>query len=173
MPSLSGQQSINPFDSLNDLLHQKPSRSLRHSPGRGTPGPSSPRSSVESHSAILEHYQQCLSSLVSCDSSPNAFDAFISLAKATSSTPAGQGLHSATLAWAGRHMVNQGQYKYEAISERLGSEASQIIMAKVDSEALLQSLDGEELMTLFAGLLMLVQFKVSTPFGCSLMNSDL
>jgi hypothetical protein len=64
------------------------------------------------------------------------------------------------LAWAGRHMVNQGQEKYAAVSERLGNQAAQIIMDKL-SKGELDMLERSELLTLFAGVIMLITFKVS------------
>jgi hypothetical protein len=59
-------------------------------------------------------------------------------------------------------MVNQGQAKYEAVSERLGSQATQIIMTKLDeykNGGSAQATETER-MTLLAGALMIVQFKV-------------
>jgi transcriptional activator protein UGA3 len=120
--------------------------------------PLSPVSPV-TQDVLLRHYKQSLSHLVSCagEESPNSFDAFTTIANASINSPAGQGLHFSILAWAGRHMVNQGQHKFEAISERLGLQASQILL-DVSGKNM-----GEiqEPMTVFAGLLMLIQFKVS------------
>lgn len=64
------------------------------------------------------------------------------------------------LAWAGRHMVNRGQANYEAVSERLSGQATQIIMDKLMKENL-KTLEQSELLTLFSGLIMLISFKVS------------
>lgn len=58
-------------------------------------------------------------------------------------------------------MVNQGQLKYEAVSERLGIQASQIILDMLARDVEMRVLEGKELVTLFAGILMLVQYKVS------------
>ena len=96
----------------------------------------------------------------------NGFDAFTTLASATATSQAGKGLHLATLAWAGRHMSNMGQVKYEAMSERLGEQATGIVLglirdippAKRRGEE--KGLCETEAMTLLGGLLMLVQFKV-------------
>ena len=173
LPSLSGNAAHNPFDSLNDLLFP-PSNNLTPSvpsPFGPTPtsstfptllAPSNPvPNTAESHTAILSHYKDCLSRLVSCSgqTAPNAYDAFTSLANANISSPAGQGLHLSILAWAGRHMVNRGQANYEAVSERLGNQASQIILDKLEREDLTR-MDGGELLTLFAGVIMLISFKV-------------
>ena len=155
LPSMSTSQPINPFDSLNDLLFPT-------TLAPATPASISSRDSnnLASQTAMLSHYRECLSTLVSCSNgehAPNAFDGFTFLANANISSPSGQGLHLSILAWAGRHMVNQGQTKYEAVSERLGLQAAQIIMdtlARNDH-------DDKVAMTLFAGLLMMVQFKVS------------
>lgn len=60
-------------------------------------------------------------------------------------------------------MVNQGQVKYETVSERLGEKSGRIILAKLED----WKRDGgegvteAETMTLLAGALMVVQFKVS------------
>jgi hypothetical protein len=59
-------------------------------------------------------------------------------------------------------MVNQGQEKYEAVSERLGEKATRIVMIKLEEWAGGQrgALSETERMTLLAGNLMVVQFKV-------------
>jgi hypothetical protein len=119
---------------------------------------------TDSHQAILAHYQESLSNLVSCsdgEHAPNSYDAFTALANASMTSSAGQGLHLSVLAWAGRHMVNQGQLKYEAVSERLGTQASQIILDMLARDVETRVLESKELVTLFAGILMLVQYKVS------------
>jgi len=157
---------LNPFDSLNDLLFPTsdsltslPDPAFAHSASSSLP---SVGNNAESHSVILSHYKDCLTRLVSCGgkTAPNAYDAFTSLANANISSPAGQGLHLSILAWAGRHMVNRGQANYEAVSERLGNQASQIILDKLDREEL-STMDQGELLTLFAGVIMLISFKVS------------
>lgn len=57
--------------------------------------------------------------------------------------------------------MNQGQLKYEAVSERLGTQASQIILDMLARDVETRVLESKELVTLFAGILMLVQYKVS------------
>jgi hypothetical protein len=168
-------QSVDPFESLNNLLRpymtQGPviplaatsASSVNHPPSRPSSQPGS--DSPNSHAPLLDHYQQSLSALVSCGDtdSPNSFDAFTRLANSTASSSAGKGLHLSILAWAGKHMVNQGQAKYEAVSERLGSQATQIIMTKLDeykNGGSAQATETER-MTLLAGALMIIQFKVS------------
>lgn len=86
------------------------------------------------------------------------------MANASSSTSSGQGLHLATLAWAGRHLANQGQEQYETVSEGLASQASGIITARMGEWS---TMGGEwwsenECLTLLGGLLMLMQVKVGS-----------
>jgi hypothetical protein len=59
-------------------------------------------------------------------------------------------------------MVNQGKDRYEAISERLASEARDILLQRAGKVGDGGLEDKSELMTLFGGLLMFVQFKVSS-----------
>ncbi|ORY35758.1 fungal-specific transcription factor domain-domain-containing protein [Naematelia encephala] len=163
LPSLGDVQASNPFDALSSILfppNPVPSSSIQIM--AASPPPSPTLTNTESHNAMLHHYKESLSSLVSCsgEQAPNAFDAFTTMANAAMSSPAGQGLHLSILAWAGRHMVNQGQPKYEAVSERLGSQAAQIIMEKLGNGRDPAKMEEQELLTLFAGLLMLVQFKI-------------
>lgn len=128
-----------------------------------------PIQSEAPHKPLLAHYQDSLSKLVACipEDSVNGYDAFTTLASATATSPAGKGLHLATLAWAGRHMSNLGQVKYEAMSERLGEQAREIVTGILGNLGQKQrrgqepGLGDTEAMTLLGGLLMLVQFKVS------------
>jgi hypothetical protein len=117
---------------------------------------------------LLTHYQDCLSRLVACnpDDPTNGFDAFTTLASATASTPSGQALHLATLAWAGVHMSNQGQSEFEARSERaaeraramlFGSELPSTPLVPTDMNARFDKL------SILGGLLMLMSFKASSP----------
>lgn len=67
-------------------------------------------------------------------------------------------------------MVNQGQVKYEAVSERLGEKATRIIMARLDEwQRGRKLLSQTEVMTLLAGDLMVVQFKVGHDVASALM----
>lgn len=180
MPALNNTGAQNPFDSLNDLLFPQdpappaplpqpqpqplaitPASSAANPLPLVSPGPTDPKT-TESHAAILSYYKDCLARLVSCGgkNDPNDYDAFTSLAYANISSLAGQGLHMSILAWAGRHMVNRGQANYEAVSERLSGQATQIIMDKLVKENL-KTLEQSELLTLFSGLIMLISFKVS------------
>jgi transcriptional activator protein UGA3 len=178
-------QTVDPFQSLSELLGTEPEASQNQLPAPQTQvvaDPSkrnpSPPSASPHHAQLLKHYQAGLSSLVSCtgdsDTAPSAFAAFTKLAEASSSSEAGQGLHLSILAWAGRHMVNQGQVKYEAVSERLGEKAGRIILAKLEewSRGATGAISETERMTLLAGALMVVQFKVShrytTDIGASI-----
>ena len=149
LPSFITPQPTNPFDPLSDLL----------APFSPPPAPviTSPASSVDS-TAMLRHYREKMAKMLTCGDGPdipNAFDAFAALAKASMSTASGQGLHFSILAWAGRHMANKGQERYEVPSERLANQASQIVLERC---AVVPGPD--ETMTLFAALLMLVQYKV-------------
>jgi hypothetical protein len=177
LPALNNTGAQNPFDSLNDLLFPHPQTAPPSTPSHlpavtpastttssaplVAPGPTDPKT-TESHAAILAYYKDCLARLVSCGgkNDPNDYDAFTSLANANISSLAGQGLHMSILAWAGRHMVNRGQANYEAVSERLSGQATQIIMEKLMKEKL-EMLEQSELLTLFSGLIMLISFKVS------------
>jgi transcriptional activator protein UGA3 len=166
-------QSVDPFESLNNLLRlymtqssviplaATSSSTTGHPPSRPSSQPGS--DSPNSQAPILNHYQQSLSALVSCGDadSPNSFDFFTPLANSTASTSVRKGFHLSILAWAGKHMVNQGQAKYEAASERLGSQGTPIIMGKLHeykNGGSAQTTETER-MTLLAGVLMAVQFK--------------
>jgi hypothetical protein len=115
---------------------------------------------------FLTHYQDCLSRLVACnpDDPTNGFDAFTTLASATASTPSGQALHLATLAWAGVHMSNQGQSEYEARSERVAEEAKALLFSSDLPNTPLDPTDMNarfDKLSILGGLLMLMSFKVS------------
>jgi hypothetical protein len=120
------------------------------------------------HRPLAAHYRDSLSRLVACipEDSVNGFDAFTTLATATASSAAGKGLHLATLAWAGRHMSNLGQVKYEAMSERLAEQAKEILfgilagLSQAQRRGKQAGVGETERMTLLGGTLMLVQFKV-------------
>ena len=70
-------------------------------------------------------------------------------------------------------MVNQGQTKFEAVSERLGAKATKIVLTKLDEwkNGIKGTLTEAERMTLLAGDLMIIQFKVS--FRASSLTLDL
>jgi len=159
--NFTSAQNTDPFQSLSDLLgieNDLTSTSQSAGPSRQRSG------SPIQHGPLLTHYQRSLSSLVSCtgDSSPSAFDAFTQLADAQSTSKAGRGLHLSILAWAGRHMSNEGEIRYEASSERLGKEAETLIVDRLDyhRNGSVQ-LEETERMTLLAGCLMLIQWRVS------------
>jgi hypothetical protein len=117
------------------------------------------------HVPLLHHYQRSLSKLVSCttDGSPSSFAAFTQLATAQSSSRVGKGLHLGILAWAGRHMTNEGEIKYEALSERLGEEATKIVTEQVVQwEHGSMATEETTRLTLLGGLLMLIQWKVGS-----------
>lgn len=157
---LNAPGSQDPFQSLSELLGLAPTpSSAQHpEPSRST----SP--SHREHVPLLQHYQRSLSKLVSCtsDGSPSSFEAFTQLATAQSSSRVGKGLHLGILAWAGRHMTNEGEVKYEALSERLGEEATRIITEQaVQLEQGSIAIEETTRLTLLGGLLMLIQWKVS------------
>jgi transcriptional activator protein UGA3 len=159
--NVTSAQNTDPFQSLSDLLGIE--NDLTNA--SQSAGPSRQRSVTPgNHGPLLTHYQRSLSSLVSCtgDSSPSAFDAFTQLADAQSTSKAGRGLHLSILAWAGRHMSNEGEVRYEASSERLGQEAIGLIVDRLEyfRKGSLQ-LEETERMTLLAGCLMLIQWRVS------------
>lgn len=129
------------------------------------------------HQRLSEYYRATLTSLLSCTpaNSASAFDAFVTMANASSSSSSGQGLHLATLAWAGRHMANQGQEQYETVSEGLASQANGIITARMGEWS---TMGGEwwsetECLTLLGGLLMLMQVKVGLDVVDGWLTSDL
>jgi hypothetical protein len=69
-------------------------------------------------------------------------------------------------------MSNMGQVKYEAMSEKLGEQAKDIILGLLGALTVKQrrgqegGLGETEAMTLLGGTLMLVQFKVSAARHC-------
>lgn len=153
-------QTQDPFHSLSSILDEHNRSSISREPVGSRP--SSP--TARHHGPLLQHYQRSLSSLVSCtdENTPSAFHAFSRLATAQSSSEPGRGLHLAILAWAGRHMSNEGQAKYEAISERLGGQAAALVLEQAArQEPGSMSVDDSVRLTLLGGLLMVVQWKVS------------
>lgn len=178
------KDNVNPFDSLSGLLapkHDTPTAISTFGPPTPTPGganheishpPAEPQHahSDAPHKPLAAHYRDSLSRYVACipEDSVNGFDAFTTLASATASSSAGRGLHLATLSWAGRHMSNLGQVKYEAMSERLAEQAKGILFGilgkftTAQRRGIEQGIGETDQMTLLAGTLMLVQFKVST-----------
>lgn len=116
---------------------------------------------------FLTHYQDCLSRLVACnpDDATNGFDAFTTLAAATATTVTGRALHLATLAWAGVHMSNQGQSKYEARSERAAEEAKNLLFSDLigTSPMPVTTVVRFDKLSILGGLLMLMSFKVCGP----------
>jgi hypothetical protein len=72
-------------------------------------------------------------------------------------------------------MVNQGQIKYETVSERLGAQAAEIILEKLGGfrNGGAASATETEKMTLLAGALMMIQYKVSSAQGRQSISQDL
>lgn len=157
---LNAPGSQDPFQSLSELLGLGPAPLAAIDPVESR----STSPAHRQHGPLLQHYQRSLSKLVSCttDGAPSAFEAFTHLATAQSSSRVGKGLHLGILAWAGRHMSNEGEVKYEALSERLGEEASRIIIEQaIQLEQGSIMIEETTRLTLLGGLLMLVQWKVS------------
>ncbi|WWD17573.1 hypothetical protein CI109_102014 [Kwoniella shandongensis] len=130
-----------------------------------------------SQTALLNYFHESLSRLVSCtgDAAPSAFESFTKLANMTVGRgPAGQGLHLSILAWTARHMVNRGLMKYEAVSEKFSSQATNLVNERmvalfdgatgaetgVQAQAEENQDKDTEKMTLLAASLMLMQFKI-------------
>lgn len=127
--------------------------------------PSRPLPSSASHARLLHYFHDSLVSLLSCtgEAAPSAFEAFSKLANASAGGGlAAQGLHLSILAWTGRHLANRGQAEYEAVCERLGSQATNIVMGSLDDRAAAtaQTNDSNDDLTLLAAGLMIMQFKV-------------
>lgn len=118
---------------------------------------------------ILQYFRDQLASLLSYDEVlfPNAFHAFNTIASANIGNSAGCALHCGILALASRHMFNNGQLCFERVSERLGVEGSRLIMQKLEDLTGTEGIAEEELITLLAGLLMLIMYKVSRCAGPS------
>jgi len=158
--NVTATQNPDPFQSLSEIL------GIDNDPtgSSNSAGPSRQRSlSPGHHGPLLNHYQRSLSSMVSCtgDSAPSAFAAFTQLANAQSTSRAGRGLHLSILAWAGRHMSNEGEIRYEAMSDKLGDKASNIIVGRLEYYQKGNiTMEETERMTLLAGCLMLIQWKV-------------
>ncbi|KAJ4859866.1 fungal specific transcription factor domain-containing protein [Trichoderma breve] len=111
---------------------------------------------------ILQYFRDRLASLLSYDQTlfPNAFHAFNATASANIGNSAGRALHYGILALASRHMFNKGQLCYERISEQLGVEGSAIILQRLKDIPKVEEITEEESITLLAGLLMFVMYKI-------------
>ncbi|KAL6821853.1 fungal-specific transcription factor domain-containing protein [Trichoderma sp. SZMC 28015] len=111
---------------------------------------------------ILQYFRDQLASLLSYDQIlfPNAFHAFNATASANIGNSAGRALHYGILALASRHMFNKGQLCYERISEQLGVEGSAIILQRLKDIPKVEEITEEESITLLAGLLMFVMYKI-------------
>lgn len=111
---------------------------------------------------ILQYFRDQLASLLSYDQVlfPNAFHAFNATASANIGNSAGRALHYGILALASRHMFNKGQICYERISEQLGVEGSAITLQRLKDIPRVEEIAEEESITLLAGLLMFVMYKV-------------
>ncbi|KKO96895.1 hypothetical protein THAR02_11004 [Trichoderma harzianum] len=111
---------------------------------------------------ILQYFRDRLASLLSYDQTlfPNAFHAFNATASANIGNSAGRALHYGILALASRHMFNKGQLCYERISEQLGVEGSAIILQRLKDIPRVEEIAEEESITLLAGLLMFVMYKI-------------
>ncbi|KAK8858954.1 hypothetical protein IAR55_003185 [Kwoniella newhampshirensis] len=199
-------QTFNAFDSLNSVLLQPTppsngnvdppltlasaelarsgSRSRSRNGSRRTSRSPTHRNDTptgSSQTALLNYFHESLSRLVSCtgDAAPSAFEAFTKLANMTVGRgPAGQGLHLSILAWTGRHMVNRGLMKYEAVSEKFSAQATNLVNERMahlfdgrGNERMAQGDESQdkdtEKMTLLAASLMLMQFKVGAGWVCS------
>ncbi|KAK0758198.1 hypothetical protein N5P37_009500 [Trichoderma harzianum] len=111
---------------------------------------------------ILQYFRDQLASLLSYDQVlfPNAFHAFNATASANIGNSAGRALHYGILALASRHMFNKGQLCYERISEQLGVEGSAIVLQRLKDIPKVEEIAEEESITLLAGLLMFVMYKI-------------
>lgn len=130
-------------------------------------------------SSILAYYSKSLTALVSCTGAdgPSGFDAFAQLASPSADTDRGEAaraLHVAILAWSGRHLTNQGQFKYESSSETYGAQA----MAMVEGLLAKRNMPGArpedetQQITLLASALMVMQYKVGPGVGSGVMQAD-
>ncbi|KAL7955106.1 fungal-specific transcription factor domain-containing protein [Trichoderma compactum] len=125
-------------------------------------GPSSTLPDGTTQAQILHYFRDRLASLLSYDEVlfPNAFHAFNATASANIGDSAGRALHYGILALASRYMFNKGQLCYERISEQLGVEGSAIILQRLKDIPKLEEVAEEESITLLAGLLMFVMYKI-------------
>ncbi|KAJ2976518.1 hypothetical protein NQ176_g4911 [Zarea fungicola] len=125
-------------------------------------GPHSTLPDGATQAQILKYFRDQLASLLSYDEVlfPNAFHAFNTIASANIGNTAGCALHCGILALASRHMFNNGQLCFERVSERLGVEGSALIMQKLEALPSTEEMAEEELITLLAGLLMLIMYKI-------------
>lgn len=111
---------------------------------------------------ILRYFSDRLASLLSYDQVlyPNAFHAFNATASANIRNSAGRALHYGILALATRHMFNKGELCFERISEQLSVEGAEIILERLKVISRVEEIAEEELITLLAGLLMYIMYKV-------------
>ncbi len=116
--------------------------------------------------SILSYYSKSLTSLVSCtdNESPSGFDAFTQLASpSTERGEPARALHIAILAWAGRHLVNKGNFRFESVSETYGLQAMALmesLLSQRGKPSFLPETETEQI-TLLAGCLMVMQYKVN------------
>ncbi|KAL6792268.1 fungal-specific transcription factor domain-containing protein [Trichoderma sp. SZMC 28013] len=124
--------------------------------------PSSTLPDGTTQAQILQYFRDRLASLLSYDEVlfPNAFHAFNATASANIGNSAGRALHYGILALASRHMFNKGQLCYERISEQLGAEGSAIVLHRLKDIPKVEEIAEEESITLLAGLLMFVMYKI-------------
>ncbi|PWN48811.1 hypothetical protein IE53DRAFT_398972 [Violaceomyces palustris] len=122
---------------------------------------------------FLQHFIAVLSNLISCSGpgqSGNGFTAFAKLAGLPSqllSHEEGESL--SILAWASKHMVNQGEDRYESTSERSGSQASSELERLLKErrsrenreDASSSQIEDKEDLTLLAATLMVISFKIT------------
>lgn len=115
--------------------------------------------------SILSYYSKSLTSLVSCtdNESPSGFDAFTQLASpSTERGEPARALHIAILAWAGRHLVNKGNFRFESVSETYGLQAMALmesLLSQRGKPSFLPETETEQI-TLLAGCLMVMQYKI-------------
>ncbi len=118
-------------------------------------------------SSILGYYSKSLTALVSCTGAdgPSGFDAFSQLASPSGDRgEAARALHIAILAWSGRHLTNQGQFKFEASSETYGAQALSLVSNLLAKRLAPNSHPEDETqqITLLAAVLMVLQYKVGS-----------
>lgn len=143
-------------DCMQPLAHPALETPVTTSLSQGRASSPSSNGTGASHSDLMQHFQGTLSRLVSCSGDSRSFAAFTTLANEGQSSS--RALYLSILAWAGRHLANSGKAKYEAVSERLGEQASTLVLAQLAQET-----EEKDRMTLLAAALMVMQFKVSDP----------
>ena len=133
------------------------------SPLAASSHPSSAIPDNQTQTEILTYFRECLTGLISYDEVlfPDSLHAFNATASTNIGNAAGRALHCGILALASRHMVNKGQVCFERISEQLGVEGSEIIMERLKGVERIDELSEEEAITLLAGLLMHLMYKVT------------